>query len=98
MYRNYDGAHGAFGATSVQASSADQSQLAVYAARRAGDGALTIMVLNKSLTQPLSSQLTLAGYTPAATAAVYRYSVADLGHIVRQADQGVTAAGFSATF
>jgi len=98
MYRNYDGAHSQFGSTSVQANSTDQSQLAVYAARRAGDGALTILVLNKSLTQPLNSQLTLAGFVPAATAAVYRYSAADLGHIVRQSDQSVTATGFSASF
>src|SRR5579872_1778047 len=34
IFRNYDGIGGAFGDTSVQASSADQAQLAVYAALR----------------------------------------------------------------
>lgn len=97
MYRNYNGAGGSFGETSVSAASADQGQLAIYAALRASDGALTLMIVNKS-TGSLTSHVNLAGFSPAASAQVYRYSPADLHHIVRQPDQGVSAGGFSATF
>ena len=37
MYRNYDGQGSAFGETSLQAASADQDKLAVYAAERTSD-------------------------------------------------------------
>jgi len=98
LYRNYDGLHHRFGDTSVPAASADQSQLAVYAALRGGDFALTLMVVNKSLTQTLTSRLALAGFTPAPLASVYRYSAANLHQIVHQPDQVVTPSGFTATY
>ncbi len=97
LYRNYDGLHHTFGDLSVRASSADQGQVAVYAARRSSDNALTIMVLNKSLTQTLTSSLVLNHTEPITRAAVYRYSAANLTAIVRQADQIVAANTFSAT-
>jgi hypothetical protein len=98
MYRNYDGTDGRFGDQSAAATSANQEQLAVYAARRTADGALTIMVINKHLTAAYTSTLGLAGYSPAAAAAVYRYSAANLNAIVRLPDQPVAAAGFSAMY
>lgn len=97
MYRDYDGTGGAFGETSVQASSTDQGRLSVYAAERASDGALTLMIVNKS-GEGLSSPLTLSGFSPASQAQVYRYSAASLGAIVREADQPVTGGGFTATY
>jgi hypothetical protein len=96
MYRNYDGQGAAFGDISVRASSADQGQLAIYAARRGGDGALTLVVINKSAAS-LTSQLSLAGFTSTGTAQVYRYSAANAQQIVKQADQPV-GSSFSATF
>jgi O-glycosyl hydrolase len=96
MYRNYDGQGGTFGDTGVRANSANQGQLAVYAARRGGDGALTLMIINKSASS-LTSQISLAGFTSSGTAQVYRYSAANLNAIVRQADQPV-GSSFSATF
>jgi hypothetical protein len=98
MYRNYDGLHHRFGDQAVQASSGDQEQLAVYAAIRGGDFALTLMVVNKSLTQTLTSNLALSGFSPAPLASVYRYSAADLQHIVHQPDQVVAAVGFTASY
>lgn len=96
MYRNYDGAGSRFGDTSIHAASTDQDQLAVYAAERAGGG-LTIVVINKT-GGPLTSQVNLS-HAPAATAAqVYRYSAAALDAIVRQADQPLGPAGFTASF
>ena len=94
MYRNYDGNGGSFGETSVKATSADQDKLAVYAARRA-DGALTVMIVNKSGTDQAAT-LTLAG-VPAGTAQVYRYSGTSLSAIVRNGDQAVNG-NLSANF
>jgi hypothetical protein len=97
MYRNYNGQGSAFGETSLQAASADQDKLAIYAAVRTIDGALTLMVINKTAL-PLSSALSLAHFSPGANAQVYRYSSDNLNAIVRAADQPVTAGGFSVSF
>ncbi len=97
MYRNYDGAQHGFGDVSTQAASADQGTLAVYAAQRSADNALTVMVINK-VANPLTSTVTLAGYAPASKAAVYQYSSANVTAIAHPANQAVSATGFSATF
>ncbi|MBC8098886.1 MAG: glycoside hydrolase family 44 protein, partial [Armatimonadetes bacterium] len=90
MYRNYDGAQTRFGETSIQAVSSDQATLAVYAAQRSSDDALTVMVINKTSTD-LTSDLTLNSFPVAASAEVYRYSGADLSAIIRQPDQPISA-------
>jgi predicted esterase len=97
IYRNYDGQGSRFGNTSVQSSSSDQGRLAIYAAQRASDNALTLVVINKTKTA-ISSQVNLAGFAPAANAAVYRYSAANLNAITQEANQGVAAGGFAASF
>ena len=95
MYRNYDGQGSAFGEISVRATSADQGKLAIYAARRSQDGALTLMAINKT-GQALTSTLTLTNFQPAAIAQVYRFSAANLATIVHEPSQGVTVDGFTA--
>ncbi len=97
MYRNYDGHGGAFGDVSVQSTSADQGQLAIYGAQRSNDGALTVMVINKTRGD-LTSALSLSGFTSAGTAQVYRYAAANPTAIVPQANLPVTASGLTATF
>jgi len=97
IYRDYDTNGGGFGDVSVKAASADQGKLAVYAARRSTDDALTVVVINKS-GQDLRSQVSLAGLSPAGPAAVYTYSNGDLDKIVHAADQSVTDSGFTRTF
>ncbi|GIG91614.1 glycoside hydrolase family 44 protein [Plantactinospora endophytica] len=87
MYRNYDGAGGRFGDLGVRATSADSEQLSVYAAERGSDGALTVMVVNKSGVERTSS-LSLRGRTAPSTQ-VYRYGAGNLGAIVREADQRI---------
>ncbi len=77
LYRNYDGAGSTFGDLSIPASSSDQEKLAIYAARRTSDQAVTVMVINKS-NDALTSVLTLAGFADLATAQIFQYSVADL--------------------
>jgi len=84
MYRNYDDMGGAFGETGVQGVSADQGQLAVYAALRS-DLSLTAMVINKT-GNDLSSSLQLANFAPGHQAQVWRYGSENLGAIVRQPD------------
>jgi hypothetical protein len=54
IYRNYDGNRSAFGDTSVAATVPNPDNLSVFAAIRTNDHALTVMVINK----------TLSGYTP----------------------------------
>jgi hypothetical protein len=97
MFRNYDGQGGAFGGTSLAASSADQGRLAIYAALRRPDGALTIVVINKT-GGGLTSTIGLAGFSPAGAAEVYRYSAASPGAVVRGADVAVGASGLSVSF
>ncbi len=96
MYRNYDGQGGRFGETSVQASSADQSKLAIYAAQRS-DGALTVMVINKTK-GALSSSVGLGGFAPGASASVFRYSAANLSAIAREPSQPIAGGSFTASF
>jgi hypothetical protein len=97
MYRNYDGQGSTFGETSLQAASADQDQLAIYASERTSDGALTLMVINKT-TQTLVSSMALSHFSPAASAHVFRYSSLNLNSIVQVNDQPVTDSGFTASF
>ena len=103
LYRNYDGAGGQFGATRVQAVSTDQTQLAVYGATRASDGALTLVVINKTA-GALVGVLSLANFQAGGPAAVYQYSGANLNGIVPQASSptagnlvGREFPGYSAT-
>lgn len=97
MFRNYDGQNSAFGDTGVRASSADQGQLAIYAAQRGSNGALTLMIINKTGNE-LTSTVGLSGFNPAASAQVYLYGAANTSAIVKQADQAMSAGGFTATF
>jgi len=97
MYLNYDG-HGArFGDVSIQAASTDQGRLAIYAAQRSSDGALTLMVINKT-DQPLISTLTITNFHPALAVQTYRYSAANLGAIVRDPDQTLLLGNFVRTY
>ena len=82
MYRNYDNRGNRFGDITLQASSVNQDQLSIYAAKRSADNAITMMVINKTTTA-ISSDLALGGLATG-VAQVYRYSSADLSKIVAQ--------------
>jgi hypothetical protein len=97
MYLSYDGAGAKFGDTSVRAQSADQSQLAIYGATRGSDGALTLMLVNKTGSS-LTSTITLAGFAPAATAHMYHYGAAAPTAIVHDADVAVSGGTLTGTF
>ncbi|MEM6486422.1 MAG: glycoside hydrolase family 44 protein, partial [Pseudomonadota bacterium] len=48
LYRNYDGDGSQFGDRSMLATSSDQGAVSIYAAERSSDGALTVVLINKS--------------------------------------------------
>jgi uncharacterized protein (TIGR03437 family) len=96
IYRNYDGIGGAFGETSVQSVSTDPASLSVFGARRS-DLNLTAIVINKT-GNGIGSTLSLANFTAASSAHVWRYSAANLGAIVTQPDIPTDGGSLSTTF
>ena len=103
MYRNYDGNDSTFGGTYLYATSTSsgadaENQLAVYGAQRTSDGAITIMVINKTYGS-LTSTVSLENFAAPAgtTAQVYQYSSASLNAIVPLAAVSVTPPSGSGT-
>ncbi|MGB3265367.1 MAG: glycoside hydrolase family 44 protein [Microcoleus sp.] len=96
-YLNYDGKGSKYGDTWVRSHSTDQELLSIYGSQRTNDGALTLVIINKT-SQKLTGNLSLKGFNPAAKAQVYTYSEANLRAIVRQDDLAVSGAGFKATY
>lgn len=97
MYRNYDGAGAQFGETSLQATSADQDKLSVYAAKRASDNVLTVMVINKTGAE-LASTLALQNAPEAKQAHIFQYTAADTTKIVKADDAAVGNGAITHTF
>lgn len=97
MYCNYDGRRSKFGDVSVPATSSDQAQLAIYAATRSSDKALTIMVINKTAAA-ITSTVTIRGLKRTDSAHPYLYSAWDLSQIVPQAAIPVTGSAVKTTF
>jgi hypothetical protein len=97
LYRNYDGAGGQFGNTSVNSNSTDQGQLSVYGALRSSDGALTVVAINKT-TSAIQTSLTLANFSSSPTAAVYTYSNANLAQIVAGTPVAVVSGALNYNF
>jgi hypothetical protein len=95
IYRNYDGSKSMFGDTALASTSANQGQLSVYGAVRASDGAVTVVVINKTYGD-LTSTLWLDGLFPPTTSAqAYLYSNANLAAIVGPTSVTVTPASGS---
>jgi hypothetical protein len=84
MYRNYDNRLSTFGDTSIKAATSNQGRLAIYAATRSTDGALTIVVINKTHST-IGSTLSVKNFAGKSRAAVYRYSSAHPKTIVKRA-------------
>jgi hypothetical protein len=70
--------------------------LAVYAALRGSDGALTVMVITKSA-NPLSANLALNRFT-GVSARAYYYSSKHTNQVVTLPNQSVGASGFQAVY
>jgi len=60
MYRNYDGSKSTFGDTSILTAVPNPDNLSAFGAVRTGDGAMTLMVINKDLNNitPLTANIT----------------------------------------
>ena len=95
MFRNYNGAGGRFGETSVSAVSNDQDRLALYAAEETATGALTLIAINKTAGS-LSAPVTLNHFTPTGVVQIWRYSPALLTAVVHPGDQIVNRGRFTA--
>jgi hypothetical protein len=89
LFQNYDGAGSAFGDGSLAATSADQSRLAIYAAHRSSDNALTVLILNKTFGD-LTANVALT--TRVRTAHVFQYSNANPTAIAHLADLPISRA------
>ena len=96
VYGNYDGAGSKFGDTALTSTSANQGQLAVYGAQRTADGAVTVIVLNKTY-GGLTSTLSLPNLTATGSAQVYQYTSANLASLVALSPAVITAPASGST-
>ena len=97
MYRNYDGKSHQFGNNAIKGTTANEGRLAVYAATRSNDGALTVMVINKTHST-IPSTLSVKNFAGKSKASVYRYSSAHLTKIVKQSSVSVHSAKLKTSF
>jgi hypothetical protein len=81
-----------FGETSVAATTPDPDTVAAFAAERAADGALTIMVIGKSLTGATAATVNLGAFNHAGVAHVWQLTAANtINHLT---DISVSGASF----
>jgi len=103
LYRNYDGKGGQYGDTWVDSTSQDQTQLVVYGAERSKDGALTMVIINKTA-NPIKGVVHVANFeTTSDWAEIYSYTGDNLTSIVQQPNIPLTKTGnlvngFTSTF
>lgn len=95
IYRNYDGNRSAFGETSVKAAAPNPDNVSAFAALRAADGALTVIVINKYLTGSTPLTVSLANFSGNGAARVYQLTSAN--SIARLSDLSYTAGTLTAT-
>jgi Glycoside hydrolase family 44 len=84
MYRNYDGNKSVFGDVSVRTSVPQPDYLSAFGAVRTSDGALTLMVLNKDLTNATPVLVNITNFANSGTAQVWQLTSANV--ISRLAD------------
>jgi len=93
MYRNYDGHNAAFGSLSVSDSVPNPDTLSSFASVRRSDGALTIMVINKSLEGPTPVSLSFSHFA-GTTAQVWQLTSANvIKHLPNTALTGGSLSG-----
>jgi hypothetical protein len=76
MYRNYDGQNRGFGDTSVSAVVPNPDEVSSFASVRTSDGALTVMVINKTETATAAT-VNLANFVNNGTAQVWQLTSAN---------------------
>jgi PKD repeat protein len=95
IYRNYDGNRSTFGDTSVAATGPNPDVVSAFAAERSSDGALTVMVIVKSLAGTTATTLDLASFGPGTTAQVWQLKAGS--RVTRIADASIANARLTAT-
>jgi len=95
MYRNYDGNSSTFGDISVAAAGPNPDNVAVFAAERSADGALTIIAISKYLSGSTAATFNLANFPHNGTAQVWQLSAAN--SINHPSDVNFVGASFNAT-
>jgi hypothetical protein len=78
LYRNYDGNKSTFGDTSVSTTGPNPDNISTFAALRSTDGALTIMTINKQLSNSAPVSITLTNFLPAGVAQVWQLTSANV--------------------
>jgi hypothetical protein len=78
MYRNYDSQGHTFGDTSVLAGGPDPDNVAVFAAQRSTDEALTVMVVSKYLTGTTPLVINVTNFTGSGTAQVWQLNASNV--------------------
>ena len=84
IYRNYDGNKSTFGDLSISATGPNPDNVSAFAAVRSTDGALTVMVINKQLSNAAPASITLTNFLPSGTAQVWQLTASNI--ISRLAD------------
>ncbi len=98
LYRNYDGAGGTFGDTSVGASASSQENASVYAAIHGSSGAkLHVVVLNKNYDQTSVVTVQIAGAVRYTRARVFAFDAASAAITERAAISGIVGNRFTTT-
>lgn len=93
LYRNYDGAGSGFGETGVRAQTPDPNTLSAFASVRASDGALTVVVVAKSLAGATPLSVTAAGFSARGPAQAWQLTAANA--ITRLPDVAISAGALS---
>lgn len=93
LYRSYDGLKNGFGETSVKATAPNPDNVSSFAALRAADGALTLVLINKQIGVAQAATVNLANFIPASAA--QRWQLTSTNQITRTADLGLTGPSFS---
>jgi hypothetical protein len=78
LYRNYDGNKSTFGDTSVLATGPNPDNVAVFAAIRSSDSALTAMVINKQIVINATVSLTISNFVATGTAHVWQLNATNI--------------------
>jgi PKD repeat protein len=95
IYRNYDGNKSTFGETSVTASVPNPDNLSAFAATRAADGAMTVMVISKVLSGSTPVTVNMANFAASGVAQTWQLTSANA--ITRLTDVSFAGSSFTAT-
>jgi hypothetical protein len=91
LYRNYDGNKSTFGNVNARCTVPNPDELSAFSAVRTNDGALTIMVINKDLTNTTPALISFTNFTGKSTAQVWQMTSAHTNAILQLPNVSVTS-------